>query len=174
MQDIYRKAEGIRLIIFDVDGVLTDGSLFIGSDGQEYKAFHSKDGHGMVMLQQTGVQIAIITGRTSEVVRIRMASLGIEHVYQGKRDKLPAYQELKQATGLDDAQIAYVGDDVVDLPVMTRVGLAIAVQDAHGLAKQHAHWVTPSGGGRGAAREACEMIMDAQGHLQRLLDGYIA
>ncbi len=174
MQDIYRKAEGIRLIIFDVDGVLTDGSLFIGDDGQEYKAFHSKDGHGMVMLQQTGVQIAIITGRTSEVVRIRMASLGIEHVYQGKRDKLPAYQELKQATGLDDAQIAYVGDDVVDLPVMTRVGLAIAVQDAHGLAKQHAHWVTPSGGGRGAAREACEMIMDAQGHLQRLLDGYIA
>ena len=174
MQDIYRKAEGIRLIIFDVDGVLTDGSLFIGDDGQEYKAFHSKDGHGMVMLQQTGVQIAIITGRTSEVVRIRMASLGIEHVYQGKRDKLPAYEELKQATGLNDAQIAYVGDDVVDLPVMTRVGLAIAVQDAHALAKQHAHWVTPSGGGRGAAREACEMIMDAQGHLQKMLDAYIS
>ena len=174
MQDIYRKAEGIRLIIFDVDGVLTDGSLYIGDDGQEYKAFHSKDGHGMVMLQHTGVHIAIITGRTSEVVRIRMASLGIEHVYQGKRDKLPAYEELKQATGLDDAQIAYVGDDVVDLPVMTRVGLAIAVQDAHALAKQHAHWVTPSGGGRGAAREACEMIMDAQGNLQQLLDAYIA
>ena len=174
MQDLYRKAEGIRLTIFDVDGVLTDGSLYIGDDGQEYKAFHSKDGHGMVMLQQTGVQIAIITGRTSEVVRIRMASLGIEHVYQGKRDKLPAYKELKQATGLQDAQIAYVGDDVVDLPVMTRVGLAIAVQDAHALAKQHAHWVTPSGGGLGAAREACEMIMDAQGHLQKMLDGYIA
>ena len=173
MQDIYRKAEGIRLIIFDVDGVLTDGSLFIGDDGQEYKAFHSKDGHGMVMLQQTGVQIAIITGRTSEVVRIRMTSLGIEHVYQGKRDKLPAYEELKQATGLHDGQIAYVGDDVVDLPVMTRVGLAIAVQDAHALAKQHAHWVTPSGGGRGAAREACELIMDAQGKLQNLLDSYV-
>ena len=173
MQDIYRKAEGIRLIIFDVDGVLTDGSLYIGDDGQEYKAFHSKDGHGMVMLQQTGVQIAIITGRTSEVVRIRMTSLGIEHVYQGKRDKLPAYEELKQATGLHDGQIAYVGDDVVDLPVMTRVGLAIAVQDAHALAKQHAHWVTPSGGGRGAAREACELIMDAQGKLQNLLDSYV-
>ena len=173
MQDIYRKAEGIRLIIFDVDGVLTDGSLFIGDDGQEYKAFHSKDGHGMVMLQQTGVQIAIITGRTSEVVRIRMASLGIEHVFQGKRDKLPAYDELKAATGLEDAQIAYVGDDVVDLPVMTRVGLAIAVQDAHPLAMQHAHWVTPSGGGRGAAREACELIMDAQGNLKDLLDSYV-
>ena len=174
MQDIYRKAEGIRLIIFDVDGVLTDGSLYIGDDGQEYKAFHSKDGHGMVMLQHTGVQIAIITGRTSEVVRIRMASLGIEHVYQGKREKLPAYEELKVATGLRDEQIAYVGDDVVDLPVMTRVGLSIAVQDAHTLTKQHAHWVTPSGGGRGAAREVCELIMDAQGRLQGLLDTYIA
>ena len=116
----------------------------------------------------------IITGRTSEVVRIRMASLGVQHVYQGKRDKLPAYAELKQVTGLDDAQIAYVGDDVVDLPVMTRVGLAIAVQDAHELAKQHAHWITPSGGGRGAAREVCEMIMDAQDNLQRMLQAYTA
>lgn len=173
MQDIYDKAAAIRLIVFDVDGVLTDGSLFIGDDGQEYKAFNSKDGHGMVMLQESGVQIAIITGRTSEVVRIRMASLGIEHLYQGKREKLPAYEELKRQTGLDDQQIAYVGDDVVDLPVMTRVGLAIAVQDAHALAKQHAHWVTASGGGRGAAREACELIMDAQGTLQQALQAYI-
>jgi 3-deoxy-D-manno-octulosonate 8-phosphate phosphatase (KDO 8-P phosphatase) len=174
MQDIRQKARDIRLIIFDVDGVLTDGSLFIGDDGQEYKAFHSKDGHGMVMLQESGVQIAIITGRTSEVVRIRMASLGIEHVYQGKRQKLPAYEELKRKTGLTDEQIAYVGDDVVDLPVMTRVGLAIAVQDAHPWTKQHAHWVTPSNGGRGAGREACELIMDAQGHLQSWLDTYLA
>ena len=174
MQDIQQKARNIRLVVFDVDGVLTDGSLFIGDDGQEYKAFNSKDGHGMVMLQHSGVQIAIITGRTSEVVRIRMASLGIQHVYQGKRDKLPAYAELKESTGLTDEQIAYVGDDVVDLPVMTRVGLAIAVQDAHALTKQHAHWVTPSGGGRGAAREVCELIMDAQGRLQELLDGYTA
>lgn len=174
MQDIQKKAAAIRLIVFDVDGVLTDGSLFIGDDGQEYKAFNSKDGHGMKMLQETGVQIAIITGRTSEVVRIRMESLGIEHVYQGKRMKLPAYEELKQATGLSDEQIAYVGDDVVDLPVMTRVGLAIAVQDAHYLAKQHAHWVTPSGGGRGAGREACELIMDAQGTLQSSLQAYLA
>ena len=174
MQDIQTKAAAIRLVVFDVDGVLTDGSLYIGDDGQEYKAFHSKDGHGMVMLQQSGVEIAIITGRTSEVVRIRMASLGIERVYQGKREKLPAYEEIKQITGFDDEQIAYVGDDVVDLPVMTRVGLSIAVQDAHTLTKQHAHWVTPSGGGRGAAREVCELIMDAQGHLQGLLDAYVA
>ena len=102
-----------------------------------------------------------------------MASLGIQHVYQGRREKLPAFRELKQATGLADEQIAYVGDDVVDLPVMTRVGLAIAVQDAHPLAKQHAHWVTPSGGGRGAAREVCEMIMQAQGTLQPALQAYL-
>ena len=160
MQDIQKKAANIRLVIFDVDGVLTDGSLYIGDDGQEYKAFHSKDGHGMVMLQQSGVEIAIITGRSSEVVRIRMASLGIQRVYQGKREKLPAYEELKQITGFDDEQIAYVGDDVVDLPVMTRVG-------------QHAHWVTPGNGGRGAAREVCELIMEAQGTLRSSLQHYL-
>lgn len=173
MQDIHSKAAAVRLIVFDVDGVLTDGGLFIGDDGQEYKAFNSKDGHGMVMLQQSGVEIAIITGRTSEVVRIRMASLGIQRVYQGKREKLPAYEEIKQITGFDDEQIAYVGDDVVDLPAMTRAGFAVAVQDAHPLAKQHAHWVTPSGGGRGAAREVCELIMDAQGTLQSALRPYL-
>ena len=173
MQDIREKAAQIRLIVFDVDGVLTDGSLYIGDDGQEYKAFNSKDGHGMVMLKQSGVEIAIITGRTSEVVRIRMAGLGIEHVYQGKREKLPAYEELKKITGFVDGEIAYVGDDVVDLPVMTRVGFAVAVQDAHTLTKQHAHWVTPSGGGRGAAREVCELIMDAQHNLQPALQHYL-
>ncbi len=174
MQDILEKAAAIRLVVFDVDGVLTDGALFIGDDGQEYKAFNSKDGHGMVMLQETGVQLAVITGRTSEVVRIRMESLGVQHVFQGKRLKLPAYEELKQRTALDDQQIAYVGDDVVDLPVMRRVGLAIAVQDAHPVTKRHAHWVTPSGGGRGAAREACELIMEAQGTLEKALGVYLA
>jgi 3-deoxy-D-manno-octulosonate 8-phosphate phosphatase (KDO 8-P phosphatase) len=173
MQDIHARAREIRLVVFDVDGVLTDGGLFIGDDGQEYKQFHSKDGHGMVMLQNSGVAIAIITGRTSEVVRIRMASLGIEHVYQGQRDKLPAYEQLKTTTGLDDAQIAYVGDDVVDLPAMVRVGLAISVSDGHPLTRQHAHWVTSSAGGRGAAREVCELIMDAQGTLDGVLKGYL-
>ncbi|MCU7854805.1 MAG: HAD-IIIA family hydrolase, partial [Candidatus Thiodiazotropha sp. (ex Lucinoma borealis)] len=131
MQDIHTKASGVKLVIFDVDGVLTDGSLYLGDDGQEYKAFNSRDGHGMKMLQKSGVVIGIITGRTSEVVRIRMEGLGIEHVYQGKHDKLPAYQELRGKLGLTDGQVAYVGDDVVDLPIMRRVGLAIAVNDAH-------------------------------------------
>ena len=174
MQDIMEKAARIRLVIFDVDGVLTDGSLYLGDDGQEYKAFNSLDGHGMKMLQDTGVQIGIITGRSSEVVRIRMKSLGITHVYQGRREKLPAYQDLKQKLELEDEQIAYVGDDVVDLPVMTRVGLAIAVQDAHTFTKQHAHWITPTAGGHGAARDVCELLMSAQGKLQDMLDHYLA
>ncbi|MCG8122460.1 MAG: 3-deoxy-manno-octulosonate-8-phosphatase KdsC [Candidatus Thiodiazotropha taylori] len=173
MQDIHEKAKAVKLVIFDVDGVLTDGGLFLGDDGQEYKAFHSRDGHGMKMLQYTGVVIGIITGRTSEVVRLRMESLGIEYVYQGKLEKLPAYEELKQKLGLSDEQIAYVGDDVVDLPTMRRVGLAIAVQDAHPFALQHAHWQTPHGGGRGAARDVCEMIMQAQDTLQSSLEHYL-
>jgi 3-deoxy-D-manno-octulosonate 8-phosphate phosphatase (KDO 8-P phosphatase) len=156
-----------------VDGVLTDGSLFLGDDGQEYKAFNSRDGHGMTMLRQTGVKLAVITGRSSEVVRIRMQSLGVEHVYQGRRDKVPAYEELKRASGLADEQIAYVGDDVVDLPVMRRVGLSIAVADAHPLLQQHAHWHTRSPGGRGAGRDVCELIMEAQGNLGTMMERYL-
>ncbi|EGV52127.1 3-deoxy-manno-octulosonate-8-phosphatase KdsC [Candidatus Endoriftia persephone] len=173
MQDIQEKARRIRLVIFDVDGVLTDGSLFLGDDGQEYKAFNSRDGHGIKMLQQSGIEIGIITGRSSEVVRLRMQSLGIKHVYQGQLDKRPAYQELRDKLGLSDAEIAYVGDDVVDLPIMRLVGLAIAVNDAHPFVTQHAHWLTPHAGGRGAARDVCELLMDAQGHLQRVLQSYL-
>jgi 3-deoxy-D-manno-octulosonate 8-phosphate phosphatase (KDO 8-P phosphatase) len=173
VQDIEAKAQEIKLVIFDVDGVLTDGSLYFGDDGQEYKSFNSRDGHGMKMLQFSGIEIGIITGRTSDVVRHRMQNLGVEHVYQGKQEKLPAFEELKAKLGLQENQIAYVGDDVVDLPIMRRVGLAIAVNDAHALVKQHAHWLTPSPGGRGAAREVCEMIMEAQGTLKPALDYYL-
>jgi 3-deoxy-D-manno-octulosonate 8-phosphate phosphatase (KDO 8-P phosphatase) len=173
MKDVLEKAAGIRLVIFDVDGVLTDGSLFLGDDGQEYKAFHSRDGHGMVTLMQSGVEIGIITGRSSDVVRLRMESMGVKHVFQGHRDKIPPYQELKAKLGLDDAQIAYVGDDVMDLPIMRRTGLAIAVQDAHPLVKQHAHWQTTHAGGRGAARDVCELIMEAQDTLNDMLDRYL-
>ncbi|MEN8166207.1 MAG: 3-deoxy-manno-octulosonate-8-phosphatase KdsC [Pseudomonadota bacterium] len=173
MQDIQEKARQIKLVIFDVDGVLTDGSLFLGDDGQEYKAFNSRDGHGIKMLQSSGVEIGIITGRSSDVVRIRMESLGIEHVYQGKRDKLPAYFELRDKLGLRDDQVAYVGDDVVDLPIMRRVGLAIAVNDAHPFVLQHAHWQTPHPGGRSAGRDVCELLMGAQGKLQAALDSYL-
>ena len=173
MQDVLAKAAQIRLVIFDVDGVLTDGSLFIGDDGEEYKAFHSRDGHGMKMLHATGVEIGIISGRTSNVVRHRMTSLGIQHVYQGQQEKLPAFMELIGKLGLEPQQVAYVGDDVVDLPILTRAGLAVAVADAHALVKRHAHWTTPNGGGRGAARDICELIMEAQGTLDASLQHYL-
>ncbi len=173
MQEILERAAQIRLLIFDVDGVLTDGSLFLGDDGQEYKAFNSRDGHGMKMLQASGVPIGIITGRRSKVVSKRMASLGIEHVYQGQLDKLPAFEELTATLGLQAQQVAYVGDDVVDLPILRRVGLAVGVQDAHPLVKQHCHWITPNPGGRAAARDICELIMQAQGSLDAQLKPYL-
>jgi 3-deoxy-D-manno-octulosonate 8-phosphate phosphatase (KDO 8-P phosphatase) len=156
-------AAKVKLVLFDVDGALTDARLIIGDDGQEYKAFNSKDGHGIKMLQRNGVAAGIITGRTSRVVQHRMRDLNIQHIHQGCVDKHPVYRELIARLELAPEQTAYVGDDVVDLPIMLEVGLAVAVADAHPLVKQHAHWVTPSGGGRGAGREVCEMIMHAQG-----------
>lgn len=173
MKDIFDKAAQIRLLIFDVDGVLTDGSLFLGDDGQEYKAFHSRDGHGIKMLLSHGVEVAIITGRSSQVVEHRMKNLGVSRVYQGQLDKTKAFQALLAEMELKPEQVAYVGDDVVDLPVMRKVGLAIAVQDAHPLVKQHAHWQTPHGGGRGAARDVCEMLLEAQGKLAAEMEKYL-
>ena len=171
-QEIMEKAARIRLVIFDVDGVLTDGSLYIGDDGQEYKAFYSQDGLGMKMLQKSGVQIGIITARKSQVVRLRMESLGIQHVYQGREDKLPALEELQAELKLDLSEIAYVGDDVVDLPIMCRVGLALTVRDAHHEAVRQAHWQTVHPGGRGAAREVCELLLTAQGNIHAALERY--
>jgi 3-deoxy-D-manno-octulosonate 8-phosphate phosphatase (KDO 8-P phosphatase) len=152
-EDVAQRARQTRLVIFDVDGVLTDGGLYLGDDGQEYKTFNSRDGHGMVMLRDSGVILGIITGRRSEVVRIRMQSLGIQHVHQGCRDKVPPFLELAERIGVSHDEVAYVGDDLMDLPVMRRVGLAVAVADAHPVVREHAHWVAPSPGGRGAARQ---------------------
>ena len=173
MKDILDKAAKIKLVVFDVDGVLTDGRLIIGDDGQEYKAFYSKDGLGMKMLKQSGVELAVITARTSNVVLHRMQSLGIKHIYQGQLEKLPAFEKILNELGLSAEQAAYVGDDVIDLPVMLKAGLAITVQDAHPLAKQYAHWQTPQCGGRGAARDVCELIMQAQGSLEEQFQKYL-
>jgi len=173
MKDILEKAKNIKVVIFDIDGVLTDGSLFIGDDGQEYKAFNSRDGHGLKMLQNNGVLVAIITGRTSEVVKHRIRDLGIKHVYQGQHDKTIAFRDLLETLDISAEECAYVGDDVVDLPVMSQVGLAIAVQDAHHMVLKHSHWQTPSNGGRGAGRDVCEMIMEAQGTLESELNSYL-
>ena len=166
MQDILEKAKKVKLVVFDVNGVLTNGQIIIGDNGEEYKAFHSRDGHGMKLLQYTGVEIAIITGRTSRTVEHRMQSLGIKYVYQGQRVKLPVFQQLIKELKLSPEECAYVGDDWVDLSIMSRVGLAIAVQDADPIVKKHAHFITTSKGGHGAAREVCELIMEGQGNLQ--------
>ena len=172
MSDVSTKAADIKLVIFDVDGVLTNGGLFFGDSGEEYKMFNSKDGHGMKMLQDSGVHIAIITGRSSNVVTQRMINLGVEHVFQGVVDKNIAYQELKAQLGINDRNIAYMGDDVIDLPVMTKVGLSMAVADAHSVVIENADWTSQYKGGHGAAREACEMIMQAQGTLAPMIKGY--
>ncbi|MDJ0833459.1 MAG: 3-deoxy-manno-octulosonate-8-phosphatase KdsC [Gammaproteobacteria bacterium] len=167
-------ARNIKLVIFDVDGVLTDGTLFFDNAGEEYKAFNSKDGHGLRMLLECGLQAAIITGRKSHLVEHRMRDLGIDIVFQGYRDKRPAFDELITQTGLEPAQVAYMGDDVVDLPIMTKVGMAIAVKDAHPFVQQHADYITEKAGGCGAAREAIEFILQAQGLLQDKLESYLS
>lgn len=172
--EVLALAAKVKLLLFDVDGVLTDGRLVIGDDGLEFKAFNSRDGHGIKMLQRHGVSVGIITGRTSEVVKHRVKDLQIRHVYQGCKEKLPVYQKLIKKLKLKPEQTAYVGDDVVDLPIMLQVGLAVAVQNAHPLAKHHAHWITPSIGGYGAGREACEMILHAQGTYHVEMRKYLA
>ena len=157
------RAKAVKLLLFDVDGVLTDGSLFLDNHGEEYKAFNSRDGHGLKMLQRNGVAVGIITGRNSKIVAYRTQELGIAHVRQGCADKLPVYEEMIRELGFKPEQVGFVGDDVVDLPIMLRAGFAVSPQDGHFLVKRHAHWVTPSAGGRGAGRDVCELLMLAQG-----------
>lgn len=164
-QEILNKAKQIELLIFDVDGVLTDGGLILGESGNEYKVFHSRDGLGLVMLRESGCHLAVISGRSSSIVSERMTMLGIEYVYQGQNDKGKALEELLAKLNITPQATAYVGDDLIDLPAMCRVGLAIAVADAHPLVLEHAHWITEKRGGRGAGREVCELIMQAHGTL---------
>ncbi|MHB0986739.1 MAG: 3-deoxy-manno-octulosonate-8-phosphatase KdsC [Sulfuricella sp.] len=171
--DSFERAKKIRLAIFDVDGVMTDGSLYLADDGQEYKAFNTLDGHGMKMLKRSGVELAIITGRSSQLVALRAINLGVTHIYQGTEDKLSAFLELLEKTGSDPAECAYMGDDVVDLPVMRRCGLAVCVPASPALVKQHAHYVTQLSGGHGAVREICELVMQAQGTFEAQLAPYL-
>ncbi len=172
MEAVRLKAEKIKLVIFDVDGVLTDGKLLFDEHGNEYKRFHSRDGLGITLLRETGVEVAVISGRASKSVAQRMSSLGIERVFQGQRHKLIAYESLRVELNLEPEQIAHVGDDLLDLPLMRRVGLSIAVADAHPSILPFAHWVTGKPGGEGAAREVCDFIMDAQGNLNRMIENH--
>ena len=165
MREIYERARNIRVAAFDVDGVLTDGALYYADSGEELKRFHVQDGHGMKMLKDSGVTLAIITSRRSRCVEERARNLGIELLFQGATDKLAALQELLGRCRVEAAACAYAGDDVVDLPVMRRCGLAATVPGAPAAVRRQAHFVTRTRGGAGAVREICEIILHAQGSL---------
>ena len=173
MHSVIEKAKSIRIVIFDVDGVLTDGTLYFTDSGEEIKAFNSRDGHGMKMLKASGVELAIITARESRSVKLRAENLNITLLYQGEKNKLKVFESLVTKLKLDMSSCAYVGDDLIDLPVMTRCGLSICVPSSPILVKKHAHYVTNSEGGQGAVREVCEMIMRSQGTLDAQLDKYL-
>ena len=162
MTDIRELAAHVQLVIFDVDGVFTDGRLYYGADGEELKSFHVRDGHGIRMLLQHGVQVAVISGRNSKAVTRRMQELGIQHVFQGDADKLPILDNLQKKLGVNSEQTACVGDDVADLPLMQSAGLAIAVADAQAEVRAQAHWCTRNPGGQGAVREVCDLILAAR------------
>ncbi len=171
--DIIFRAKQVRLAAFDVDGVLTDGALYYTDAGEEFKAFNVQDGQGLKMLQESGVTIAIITSRSSKLVANRARNLGIEHLYQGVEDKLDAMNALLQRLGLSLDEAGYMGDDVIDLPLLRRCGFAASVPEAPALVRQHAHYVTRAGGGHGAVREFCEYVLHAQGTLDAALARYL-
>lgn len=162
------KAKRIKLLVCDVDGVFSDGRIYLGNDGEELKAFHTKDGLGIKSLGQSGVDVAIITGRTSAIVKNRMTSLNVKHIIQGQENKLPALLDLVKKLNLTLEQVAYIGDDVPDIACIKMVGLGIAVQDAHPLTLQAADYATFVNGGFGAVRETCDLIMQSQNNLDKV------
>ena len=159
------KAEQIKFLICDVDGVFSDGRIYLGNDGEELKAFHTKDGFGIKALGASGVAVAIITGRNSAIVANRMKALNVAHIIQGQEDKLPALINLAQQLNIDLNEVAYIGDDVPDLACIAAVGLGICVADAHPLVLRGADYITFTRGGFGAVREICDLIMQSQGNL---------
>ncbi len=171
--ELQARAAAVKLLIMDVDGVLTDGRIFIRDNGEEIKSFHTLDGHGLKMLQATGVQTAIITGRDAPSVGVRVRQLGIGHYYKGIHDKRAAYAQLRAEAGVEEHECAFIGDDVVDLPVMVRCGLPVAVPEAHWFTLQHASYITQKSAGNGAVRELCDLIMQAQGTLEAALQEYV-
>lgn len=164
------RAAAVKLMIFDVDGVLTDGGLHLGPDGAElFKRFDTLDGHGLKLLAEAGVVTAIISGRKSEIVAARAAALGVSHVYQGQSDKRGAFAELLGIVGVKPRETGYMGDDWPDLPLLTRVGFAACPTQAHAEVKARCHYVAKTGGGAGAAREVCDLILTAQDRYGELL-----
>lgn len=164
-QTVMEKAAKIRLLICDVDGVMSDGLIYQGNSGEELKAFNVRDGYGIRCLLTSGIEVAIITGRNAKLLEDRANTLGITHLYQGQSDKLLAYHELLAKLAIRPGDVAYIGDDLIDWPVMAEVGLSAAVADAHPLLLPKADYVTQIAGGRGAVRELCDLILLAQNKL---------
>ena len=171
--DARQRAARVKLMAFDIDGVMTDGGLTYTDDGRELKTFNVMDGLGLKFMQKAGIELAIVTGRTSGVVAARAADLGITHVYQGVADKRAAVAGLMDKLGLHWPEVAFMGDDLIDLPAMTRVGFAVAPANAHPLVKERAHAITDASGGRGAVREAVEFVLTAQDKLDAVIAVYL-
>lgn len=172
MKEFRDKARQLQLLVLDVDGILTDGSIYYGNSGEEIKAFNIKDGLGIKLLQRAGIAVAIITGRQSEVVARRARELGITDVVQGREDKLTALEALCREKSLDLGHCAYMGDDLPDLAAIGSAGLGLTVSDATDVVREEADWISSAPGGRGAVREACEAILQARGQLSTLLAEY--
>jgi 3-deoxy-D-manno-octulosonate 8-phosphate phosphatase (KDO 8-P phosphatase) len=172
--DAVVRAARVRLMIFDVDGVLTDGSLHFGADGEVIKTFNVLDGHGIKLLQGSGVLTAIISARQSPIVLKRAADLGIAHVMQGVHDKNLAFEQLLRETNITRENCGFVGDDVIDLPILSRVGFAASVPNGHAEVRSRVHYVTRAVGGRGAARELCDFILQAQGNYESAMAPYLS
>ena len=172
LAEVERRAARVKLLLLDCDGVLTDGRITLFADGDEQKSFHTRDGHGLVLLHRAGLQSGIISGRTSSAVERRARDLGIAHVRQGTHNKIIEFAEVVAAAGVSEQEVAFVGDDVTDIPLMRRAVLAVAVADAGSETRAAAHYVTQLPGGFGAVREVCELILKAQGRWAELMRRY--
>ena len=168
-ESLLAKVKNIKLLVLDVDGVLTDGGLYFDDKGTKLRRFSSLDGYGITALKKFAIEVAVISAKNTNAVSERMKSLGIEHYYQGYHKKQEALAKLLTILGLKSNVVAYVGDDLLDLPVMTRVKFSVAVANAHHFVKEHAHYITRAKGGHGAVREVCDLILSAQGHDKELI-----
>lgn len=173
METLLNKARAIRCLICDIDGVFTDGRLYMSSNGDEFRVFHAHDGLGIKMLLRAGIEVGVITARNSPMVKARMDELGVKHVYQAQEDKRGAFDEIRKALQLEDHQIAFIGDDLIDLPCIRRAGLGVTVPNAVPFVIQHADWQTTKTGGAGAVREVIELILSSQGKLDKIHEHFL-
>ncbi|MDH5202261.1 MAG: 3-deoxy-manno-octulosonate-8-phosphatase KdsC [Nitrospirota bacterium] len=171
-KELMKIAQDIKLLILDVDGVLTDGSIILDNEGNEFKAFHVRDGHGIKMLIKAGIHVALITGRYSKVVERRAHELGITEIYQKSHDKRVAYRQLVKKYSVDEKDVAYIGDDIVDIPLLKRAGFSVVVADADDEVKAAAMLTTKKRGGKGAVREICDFLLKAKGLWKDIIDEY--